>query len=215
MITICCLKQGMKYGAEYVNKLFSMVKRNITIPFDFVCFTDISKGIDSSVRVESLPYNAPYWWGKMGLYKAKIDGVNTEKLLFFDLDVVITGNIDGLCRFESDFACAKDYPYHSLSVYDKRQKWGNTSVLLLTVGSQAKIWETYIKKGCSLNEKFGDQEWINENFYGKCDLIPERFVKSYKLHELAGDEIPDCQVVMFHGRPKPHECGGWVAELWR
>ncbi len=36
-VNIICMKWGDKYGAEYVNKLYAMVKRNITIPFQFVC----------------------------------------------------------------------------------------------------------------------------------------------------------------------------------
>ena len=37
---VVCLKWGNKYSAEYVNKLYSMVKRNLTIDYEFVCFTE-------------------------------------------------------------------------------------------------------------------------------------------------------------------------------
>ena len=30
---IICMKWGTKYGAEYVNRLYNMVKRNLTLPF--------------------------------------------------------------------------------------------------------------------------------------------------------------------------------------
>ena len=215
MITICCLKQGKKYNATYVNRLYNMVSRNMSEPFKFVCFTDNRLGINKEVDMFPLPYNAEGWWGKMGLYKQKIDGVDTEKLLFLDLDVVITGRLEQICNYESDFAMAKDYPYHYLPPNDKRQKWGNTSVVLLKVGSQSKIWEAYNQQGCPEVDRFGDQEWIYEQFYGCCDLMPESFVQSYKLHNLAGDKIPECSVVMFHGTPKPPDCGGWVKRLWR
>ena len=36
MANIICMKWGTKYGPEYVNRLASMVKRNITIPYRFV-----------------------------------------------------------------------------------------------------------------------------------------------------------------------------------
>jgi len=215
MITICCLKKGVRYRPYYVNKLFDMVRRNITVPYEFVCFTEDIAGIDGHIRTAPLPHDAPKWWGKMGLYKPQIEGVNTEKILFLDLDIVITGSLDPICNYESDFAMAKDYPYHYLPPNDKRQKWGNTSVVLLKVGSQSKIWEAYNQQGCPEVDRFGDQEWIYEQFYGCCDLMPESFVQSYKLHNLAGDKIPDCSVVMFHGTPKPPDCGGWVKELWR
>ncbi len=218
MITICCLKKGDAYKSEYVNKLFNMVNRNCTVPFDFVCFTENIAGIDGHIRTAPLPYDAKKWWGKMGLYQERIDGVETEKLLFLDLDTVITGSLDPICNFKSDFALAKDYPYHYLPPNDKRQKWGNTSVILLKVGSRVEFWTEYLKDRQSNNFQwlqFGDQEWLYSKFYGQCDLLPEQFVQSYKLHNLKGENKPDCSVVMFHGTPKPPDCGGWVKELWR
>jgi hypothetical protein len=63
---VVCLKYGNKYSAEYVNKLYSMVKRNLTIPFEFVCFTENSEGIDSEIRIESLKVQSGItgWWYK-------------------------------------------------------------------------------------------------------------------------------------------------------
>ena len=37
---IVCMKWGNAYGADYVNRLYNMVKRNMTRPFRFICFTD-------------------------------------------------------------------------------------------------------------------------------------------------------------------------------
>ena len=37
---IFCMKWGTLYGPEYVNTLYSMVKRNLTLDFRMVCFTD-------------------------------------------------------------------------------------------------------------------------------------------------------------------------------
>lgn len=51
---IICLKHGNKYGPEYVNTLESMVRRNCTMSFEFVCFTDDPKGINSTVRIMPL-----------------------------------------------------------------------------------------------------------------------------------------------------------------
>ena len=34
---ILCMKWGTKYGAEYVNRLYNMVKRHLTLPFKMVC----------------------------------------------------------------------------------------------------------------------------------------------------------------------------------
>ncbi len=213
-ITICCMKKGNKYDSRYVNKLFNMVQRYTSRPYDFVCFTDNISGIDGHIRTMPLPYDAEKWWCKMGLYKPAIDGVYTENLLFLDLDVVVVGSIDRIISMKSDFAMAKDYPRKSLHPFDRRQKWGNTSVVKLKIGSQTKIWEKYVNDGCPTTSLFGDQEWIYNNFYGCNDIISENLVKSYKLHKLAGNKKPKCSIVMFHGQPKPHECDGWVKDYW-
>ena len=52
---ITCLKWGDKYGPEYVNNLYKMVSRNITIPYEFICFTDNKQGIDKNITIRKLP----------------------------------------------------------------------------------------------------------------------------------------------------------------
>jgi hypothetical protein len=34
-VNIVCLKHGTKYNSDYVNRLYNMVQRNLTIPFKF------------------------------------------------------------------------------------------------------------------------------------------------------------------------------------
>ena len=215
-ITICCLKKGDRYRAGYVNILEAMVRRNVSAtPYDFVCFTDDAEGIHLDIRTASLPYDAPKWWGKMGLYMPTIPGVHTERILFLDLDTVITGPLDELLNYESEFAMAKDWPTGRWPKTDSQDRDGQSSVVLLKVGSMAQIWERYCRSGRPQVDRFGDQEWINRVFHGLPHLLPERIVQSYKLHHLAGTKPPACSVVMFHGKPKPPDCDGWVKEAWR
>jgi hypothetical protein len=39
------MKWGDKFPSEYVNRLYAMVNRNLSIPFRFVCFTENDSGI--------------------------------------------------------------------------------------------------------------------------------------------------------------------------
>ena len=41
---ILCMKWGTKYGPEYVNRLYAMVRRHLSGDFNFVCLTDDSQG---------------------------------------------------------------------------------------------------------------------------------------------------------------------------
>ena len=40
MYNFACVCYGQKYSVEYVQKLYSMVTRNITLPINFIVFTD-------------------------------------------------------------------------------------------------------------------------------------------------------------------------------
>ena len=48
---VICLKHGNKYSAEYVNVLHDMVCRHLTIPFNFVCFTENASGIKQGIQI--------------------------------------------------------------------------------------------------------------------------------------------------------------------
>ena len=63
---VVCLKNGDKYRAENVNVLHSMVSRNLTIPFNFACFTENGAGIKSGIEIHPLPAipDVKGWWYK-------------------------------------------------------------------------------------------------------------------------------------------------------
>jgi len=216
-VTICCLKQGEKYGPDWVNRLYRMVQNTgQLIGFSFVCFTDDTEGIDPWIQTEPLPYDALGWWGKMGLYMPALPGVETRRILYLDLDVVVTGDLHKMLELKTDFAIMRDYPSAQFGDDTFRGRQGNTSVILLTVGSHTEIWDGYMGE-LSGERKYlhwGDQEWLNMRFPGVYDRLPEKWVQSYKLHFLQEKFPEGCLVVAFHGEPKPCDCEGWVKELW-
>jgi hypothetical protein len=44
MLNVVCMKWGDKYGPEYVNKLYSMVRRHLHKEYRFICLTDTTIG---------------------------------------------------------------------------------------------------------------------------------------------------------------------------
>ena len=40
MINFCCVYYGDKYDVKYVQVLYNMLQRHLTIPHNFICFTD-------------------------------------------------------------------------------------------------------------------------------------------------------------------------------
>lgn len=49
------MKWGTKYGPEYVNRLYAMVRRNLSGDFKFVCLTDDGAGIRPEVTCLPIP----------------------------------------------------------------------------------------------------------------------------------------------------------------
>src|SRR5512140_3011623 len=95
---VVCMKWGLKYGSEYVNRLWAMVKRHCHLDHRFVCFTDDTQGINDCIDTMPLPAsrlpNRPVSeaWRKLSLFQQNI-GISGV-CLFLDLDVVITSSLE-------------------------------------------------------------------------------------------------------------------------
>src|SRR5256885_215110 len=50
---VICMKWGKKYGPEYVNRLYAMVRRHLKGDFRLVCLTDDGVGIRDEVECRS------------------------------------------------------------------------------------------------------------------------------------------------------------------
>lgn len=205
MLNVVCIKAGTKYSAEYVGRLQRGVSRFLSIPHRFICLTDDSAGLNC----ESLPLDEPLtgWWHKVTLFKANPYGMN-GRLLFLDLDVVVTGPLDAIAEWPSNFGIIRDYV--------KPQTY-NSSVLVLDVGTAAKVWDNFNDKARACCR--GDQDWITSQLPNE-RTFPAEWCPSYKHGIGLGFDScrlvqpPAAKVVVFHGKPKPHECDGWVREAW-
>ena len=94
---IICLKHGNKYGPNYVNTLEQMVRRNCTLPFEFICYTEDITGLNNSIRTMDLTgaYGVQGWWHKPLLFNPNNPiGAQGDTILYMDLDVIVFRNID-------------------------------------------------------------------------------------------------------------------------
>ena len=210
MLHIVCLKAGTKYGPEYVNILYDMVSRNLPEGFDgdFTCFTDDISGLSPSIATRPLPHpGLNGWWNKIALFKPGLfpDG---DQVLYFDLDTVITGPLDEIASYRGDFAILRDF---------YRPDGLQSSVMSWRVSVPEIVWDAWSAADCPQDFPEGDQ-FVIEQVMCECvdiwqDLYPGQFA-SYKVHASLG--IPKgANVVVFHGEPRPHECGDWVPYVWK
>ena len=181
MLNIVCVKWGDKYSADYVNRLFKMVSNNISIPFNFYCYTDDSKNIVDNIRIIDIEDDyLEVWWNKLALFqKDFIKGEATN--LYFDLDVVIQNKIDSLMNYVKDeLTLVRCYWKGNLVTYDNeikiRNRWdmyANSSVMIWRNNSLSHIWdyfnsnpEYFMMKYLGI-DRFLFHEKIKLNFFPK------------------------------------------------
>lgn len=218
MLTVACVKWGKAYGPEYVNILFDMVRRNLPAKFPgrFVCLTDDPVGLEEGIQTLPLPPGLAGWWNKLALFAPERFPPG-ERVLYFDLDTVITGPLDQIAAYAGPFAILRD-------VY--RPQGLQSSVMAWEAGNWTQdIWKTW--EFWNRPEPVGgDQIWIEQISQGMPkgfahlatdiwqDIFPGK-LRSYKQE--CRTEIPKgTSVVFFHGYPRPHEViHGWVPEIWK
>lgn len=228
---VVCLKWGTKYGPEYVNKLYNMVNRNLTIPFEFVCFTDSSAGLNKSIRVEPLP-NIPAigWWYKPYFFSADLPIKGT--ILFLDLDVIVFKNIDNLFSYKpGKFCIIRDFNRFLRPTWDRM----NSSVFRLETGMYDKHWQEFKKnvKSETVRNR-GDQDWMFR-YVKDHEFWPDEWIQSYKWEMRDKDKLkkmpdgkrnftdisnpnilPQTSIAVFHGEPNPADCKDpWVLDNWK
>lgn len=194
---VACVEVGdyERRGAEYVRKLQAMVSRNLG-PHRFVCLTDEPGRHD--VECQQIQGGGG-WWAKIALFEPGRfpDG---ERILYLDLDSVVVGDLRPLVAHKGLVHLAD---------------WGWTrndylsAVMLWDAGEHRNVWELY---DTTIPFRFrGDQDYLTA--LGGWDALPKGLVCSYRYHATNGPPA-GCSVIQFHGRPKPPDCVGWVANAW-
>ena len=152
-INVICVKWGSKYGPEYVNRLYTMVDRNLDTPFTFYCYTDDATGLIPEVNMINIPKDndLEVWWNKLPLFKA---GMFEGTCLYFDVDVVIQNNITPLLQYLDPTKLTKIKTYWKLHKPSYRHydpikplysfdTTNNSSVMLWVAGTMEHIWDHF------------------------------------------------------------------------
>jgi hypothetical protein len=219
MLTVACVDVGLPYGyldrgRQYVDALWRAVKANLSLPHRFVCFTDNMPRYGlHPYEVRKVPHpDLKGWMNKLALFKPGVfaDG---ERVLYLDLDTVITGSLDGIAAYAGEFAMLEDLTFPQLRA---------SGVMAWRGGFGAHIWESYVEAGMPENVRFegfnfgGDGAWIMGHA-GRMDVLQDLYPNQIASYKVSGGVLsPQARVVCFHGVPRPHEVeSGWVPALWK
>jgi len=236
--TVACIKWGTLFGPEYVNRLYSGVRRNLSRPVRFVCMTEHAEGLHPDIEVLDLPVepfadpmaealkraNRQGAMRKVSLFKPGLIADLQGPVLGFDLDVVITGSLDDLLEMA---------PGHVMMRHDwvekrKGRPTGHGSVFRYDPEVHRFLYDDLAADAYREVEiaRGSEQRYTSHKAMdnGVFTYIPDDWVVSFKYdcNPFPGNyfhaaRLPDAaKVVCFHGRPKmPEAIAGYRGSLIR
>lgn len=218
-MNILCVKWGTKYSAEYVNNLYSMVKRNAPTKFDFYCYTEDPSGINSDVRIIPIKSDLTDWWLKLELLNLFQTGVN----ILFDLDIVILNKMERLWAVKTRTVSVlySQWKEGYVKGTDKFPTLYNSSIVKWEDNQGKEIYDYFIKHREMIFLKYIgiDRYLFNEPV--QVDLLPTSIAYSYwKGVRFNKDTTPeklrkDYEICIVNHQPKMHEIDGWIKDYWR
>jgi len=231
--SVICIKWGDAYDAQYVNKLYSMVKRNSSFKINFYCFTDNSDGLDEDIVVKNLPilntkkeYQTIHAYRKeAALCDDNLGDLKGQRVFFFDLDVVVISDLDEF------FEYPKGDKFYIIDDWNsKGSKIGQASCYSWRVGALGYIKEYFEKNPKEVVDRFftASQEYLSSKViekYGKLNFWPQSWFCSFGFHcmprlgllrHFIAPSIPKeregLKVIVFHGMPNPKEA---IEGIWK
>lgn len=220
---VICIKWGTKFGSDYVNRLFKMVKRNCTVDHRFVCFTDNVNGILPEIETRDLP---PYQdnpaigdmgWRKLSLFNEQLVDLEGQAL-FLDLDVVIRQDLAPFFDVEGEFLIAKDWDFPNDII-------GNSSVFRFEVGKHPDILENFYRLGNAIRKQYrNEQAYLSYAMKEKgllgywdktwCVSFKRNCLQKFPLNYFKVARDPEeAKIIVFHGKPTPIQAyNGYVGK---
>ena len=213
MQQIICMKWGDRYSSDYVNRLYFSIKKFTKRKTDLICFTDNPNEINENVLCKpipkiSMPYhmqNSP--WKKLAIWQFPLSPLRGD-VLFLDLDLVITGDLDRFFDYEKDKFCViENWTQLGSGI-------GNTSCFRFPVGKYKNIYDKFQSAPQYYFKKYRiEQVFISKNistqvFWPKiwCQSFKHNLLPSWPKRIWQKASLPkETSIVAFTGKPDPDE----------
>ena len=232
-IDCACVIHGDAYSWTYVEKLYSMLSRHITPGIRLHVYTEADRVVpEPMIKHELTEWGSlgpkRSWWYKMQLFNPKH---HNGSMLDFDLDVVVLRDLSWIATLPTDYFWGiRDFRY----LQNPGCQVTNSSVMWFNVSEFSYVWDQFLADGVDLaTTRFhGDQDYITkavnprkrrhfENKYFESyrwQCVDGGYDFQYRKYKAPGTGVKiagDTCVVVFHGKPKPHEVTApEIVTLW-
>lgn len=187
------------YDESWVEKLYWGFRRNLTMPFEFVLFTDRGRDLPGAINQCAITDRVPTYASCIQPY------VLGQPMILVGLDTMVVGNIDHLAQYclrDQAIALPRDPNYPDIAC---------NGVALVPGGNQHVA---------NNHQGENDMEWMRAQPHRFIDDLFPGEVLSYKNHVAPTGQYlpPAAKIVYFHGERKAHQEGRrapWIAQHWR
>lgn len=223
-INCACVIHSDGYNWQYVDRLYNMLTRNLSQPVQLHVYTEENRSVPAHmikhVLTEWPGISGPKqsWWYKMQLFDSQL---YSGQMLYFDLDVVITGNLDWITKLpQRNFWAIHDFR----RLWKKNCRTINSSVMYFDTREYNYVWQKFQQHSLTtvINNYKGDQDFVTEavdprhlRYFDLDRIVSWRWQSSaegtknrrlkFKATEFKTVIHPGTSVLVFHGHPKPHE----------
>jgi hypothetical protein len=205
---VCVLKRSGPYDFNYVKILSQGVRRHLFHLHRFICLTDadlLHRDWFRAHRIQCRPliHDWSSDWSKIELFRP---GLLNGRVLYFDLDLMVTGSLFSLGGYRGPFAMADNV---------ETGRGAASSVMMWAAGRFDSIYERFIADpALSMDEAGSSGSWI-ASACRKAGIVPDRIQDL--VPGLLGDiravpggaplrtKPPGVGLISFKNGPKPHE----------
>lgn len=228
-LNILCMKWGTLYGPEYVNNLAAGVRKHLSRPHRFICFTDSAEGLDDGIEVRPIPElglpagHNDKRWRKLSVFRRDLGLEGTA--LFLDLDLVVVDDLGPFFTQPGKFLIVRDddlfrhKPLRKLNAERDRflHSVGNSSVFRFELGMHSYILDAFVAdpeaatRDYEISQQFQSAQLAK---HGHLDYWPKGWCVSFKndcvprglTSYFRNPECPEgTKIVVFAGNPKMTE----------
>lgn len=232
-IDCACLIHGTAYSWDYVNRLYNMLSRNLTAGIRLHVYTEPDRAVPQHMikhELKDLKVSGPKkaWWYKLQLFNHKH---HQGPMLYFDLDTVITDNIDWITRQSLEYFWA---PRDFKRLWRPSHTGINSSVMWWDTRKFDDVWQTFKQQEFVLLQRRypGDQDFISDVIdQNRRKFLNEQLIRSWKWECVdggwdfkhrkynspkSGTRLDGAGVLVFHGQPNPADVlDPVIVQHWR
>lgn len=217
LVVACVLVRGhVDFTSEYVVKLRNMARRSLP-EHRFVCLTDQAAYLPpdlETIQVKKLEGFA--WWTKLELFNPKHKILQSGRVAYFDLDVLVVDQLQPVIDFAPGFCLAPHAGDFNGKGEKKVVKAYNSSVMVWDGGTMNDLYVDW--RPDVTHRLWGDQDWIGERKPGMSIMPIEWFPRLSQIASGNVEYYMEKAKVVLCKKPKNLDAAKmwpWFKKAWR